>query len=82
MSEHGLVLPGNDLGLEQFGRAAGDLHVVLLVGMGEVSELGISLLMGADDVKSERKALSSVSLVAKSSSRRFSSLGDCSAKGW
>ena len=92
MSEHGVV-PANDLGLEQLGsnnaivkvdnqRATSNLHVVLLVGMGEVSELGISLLMGADDVKSERKALSSVSLVAKSSSRRFSSLGDCSAKGW
>ena len=60
------MVPGNDLRLEQFGsnnaivkvvnqRVAGDFCVVLLVGMGEVSELGIGLLMSADNIEGKRE---------------------------
>ena len=63
MSEHGVV-PGNELGLERLGsnnviikvdnrRATGDLGVVLVGGTGEALELGISLLMSADNIKGE-----------------------------
>ena len=67
MREHGVV-PGNDLRLKQFGsdnvivkvdnqRAASHFCVVLLVGTGEVSELCISLLMGANNVEGEREGI-------------------------
>ena len=38
-------------------RVAGDLGVVLLVGTGEVLELGVSLLMVADNIKGEREGI-------------------------
>ena len=65
MSEPGVV-PRDDFWLEQLGSddsiikvanqsVAGNLGLVLLVGMGEVSELSISLLMSADHVEGERE---------------------------
>ena len=61
MSEHGMV-PINDFGLESLWgdnmimemddwSAAGDLGLALGVGLGEGTELGVSLLMGADDIE-------------------------------
>ena len=89
------MVPGNDLGLERLGsnnaiikvdnqRATSDLGVVLVVGMGEVSELGIGLLMSADNVKGEREdvVISIIRCEETSSSIRLSSLGDHLAKGW
>jgi hypothetical protein len=93
VSEHGVV-PINDFGLESLWgdntilkmddrSAAGDLGVVLRVGLGKGTELGISLLMGAMTSKAKGKveSLSSLSLT-NNSSKRLISLGGVLANGW